>query len=184
MPTVVPINCVKPDTHVPIPCLIPGSIVAFAWIGPLAAIVDFTVLLQWTTDIASGDIVIYKQIKGSIPDPTPVETPLNLGGGPKTLPINTDYQFNWFDDHRSGVNSLAYSRLKKSKGRIALFSASPTVPLLYSSSEFATYFIGDPVTDTPDTQQTYAGIAKWNQTDLLTITEGVPAEVFIDELPV
>ena len=185
MPTIVPLNCIEPGLQILTDCPdIKGGISAFAWIGPNALINDFSIGAQWDIDIASGAITITKKIRGLIPRPTAIKAALNQAGGPAEQVTNYTRTFTWKDDFRSPVNSLRYDSFNRTLGRLAIFNTSQKVPHLYvTETAFATFDVGDPVTETDGEFVTYEGIAEWRSLEMPVIHINFPISIFANVLP-
>jgi hypothetical protein len=98
-----------------------GGISAIGILEADHTITDFTNASQYTTNIANGNLRIIDGIRGTVPDPSPVEVDNPVGCGPDTLLAGFNWTATWMDANANAENISFYSQLNNRVTYLILF---------------------------------------------------------------
>ena len=76
-------------------------------------ITDYTSGTQWQTELTAGRLILMKNIKGEIPDPSPVEGENPLACGSETVLDNFERTITWTDFNVTSANIDFYNSLNR-----------------------------------------------------------------------
>lgn len=84
-------------------------------------IVDFTSASQWNAAISNGTARLLLDVKGEIPDPSPVMVDNPIGCGATQTMIGQDNTVNWTDSNVLAENDDFYSKVNTRRGFLVAF---------------------------------------------------------------
>lgn len=116
-------DCAELPDHVTAGCneFRKGGISAFAIMKQGHGITDFTSAAQWNAAIAAGDVNIIKNVKGIVPEATPVEGENPVPCGAETILDLLDQSATWKDFNVNSFNDSFYQSLNLASGRSIAF---------------------------------------------------------------
>jgi hypothetical protein len=86
---------------------------AFGSGGTFATDADFGVAAKYTAALAAGDLKIIKNVRGTVPDASPVDVDNPVGCGPQSLLAGFDFTATWMDANTTDGTIAFYSALNK-----------------------------------------------------------------------
>jgi len=106
-------GCGDLPNHELVPCGVypKGGISAIGILETDHTITDFTNAAQYTAAIANNSLNVIKNIRGNVPDPSPVEGDNPVGCGPDTILNGFNWTANWMDANVTSGNIDFYNQL-------------------------------------------------------------------------
>ena len=98
-----------------------GGISAIGILEADHTIVDYSNASQYTAAIAAGDLKVIKNIRGTVPDASPVEGDNPVGCGPDTILNGFNFTATWQDANTNSANVSFYSQLNTRTTELVLF---------------------------------------------------------------
>lgn len=86
---------------------------AFGTGGTFATAADYSNGAKYATAIAAGDLKIIKNIRGTVPDASPVDVDNPVGCGPQSLLAGFDFTATWMDANTTDGAIDFYNALNK-----------------------------------------------------------------------
>jgi len=116
-------NCATLPTHQQVECnqYANGGISMLAWLDCDHTITDLSNATQWNTNISAHNAFILKDIKGEVPDPSPVMVDNPVGCGAQQIMIGQDNTINWTDSNVMGANDDFYAKVNTRQGYLVVF---------------------------------------------------------------
>jgi hypothetical protein len=98
-----------------------GGISAIGILEADHTIVDYSNASQYTANIAAGNLKVIKNIRGTVPDASPVEGDNPVGCGPDTILNGFNFTATWQDANTNSANVSFYSQLNTRTTELVLF---------------------------------------------------------------
>lgn len=155
-------NCAELPEHEIVDCnqYPKGGIDAMAVLDCDHGITDWTSAEDWQTAIDSNKATIITQIKGELPDPSPVEGDNPVGAGPDTILDGFDRTFTWTEGNVTAGNIDMINRLNKWKGPLVFREANEN--RITVIDETGTYVVMRGVPNSKKNKQMIKGTYKWS----------------------
>lgn len=170
MPALCDYNCADLPEHEQVDCgeYLKGGINAFAYLECDHTITDFSDASQWVTNIAAGKAKIFGTIRGSFPEPAPVEGENPNACGAQTIVDNFDRTFDFKDYNVSDGNNSLYNAVNRRNGYLVTYHCEDGIISVVEAS--TTWTVNGPIFPENNREKAmYHGIVKWTNYDMPAI---------------
>ena len=162
-----------------------GRIVALAFVDEsinfgdgTGGTTDITSAANWTGFTYSADALVYKDVRGSYPAPSPTEI---AGKGKQDVRVSgRKHEITVVIDNVSPTNWNHFNALNKSTGYKLVFIVGSDYGLMFHVDTTVSINASPPIDEALDSELSWTLSIKWDDIDLPRVYDTVPAGIFED----
>lgn len=172
-------NCATLPEHEQISCgqFRKGGLSAAAFVDCDANITDWSDETEWNAAIAAGKVRIIAPIRGSIPEPTPVEGENPNGCGSATILDTFDRTVEIKDYNVNANNIDFYNQLNRTKKQVVLFAGCDGQDEITVIDSSVTFVAREVLPENNREKRMFMITGKWTEYDMPMIYTA-PAGIF------